>query len=342
MVPPSAKQSQENATRAREWPLLLAMNGCETEPNGGVNGGGMAAKQDRTARLGAALREARRGAGLSRGAMAERAGVSLSAAKAAEAGGGTVQTFQALAQAVGHRLAAKAVGGGMAGLAVLRGRQMSQRAAGAAAGLSRGAVATVERGDAAGQFVSLVKYCEAVGAGLALVPAGALPFFTATGNASVWHGWETPAALFDAIEAGAGAFDLDPCAPDRPGTVRAVRRYTVADDGLGREWRGRVFMNPPYGRALPRWLAKAAAEAEAGAEVVGLIPARTDTAAWHKHVAGRADVLMLRGRVAFGDGAQAAPFPSAVILWGGRPETLAGLREALPGSWFIPRSAPSP
>lgn len=301
----------------------------------------MAAKQSRAERLGAALREARRTARLSRSAAATAARVSLSAAKAAEAGGGTVQTFQALAGAVGHRLAARAVGGDLIGLAALRRRQMSQRAAAAAAGLSRGAVEGLEQNNPAARLVSLAEYCAAVGGGLALVPSGAVPFFTGAGNASVWHGWETPAALFDAIERAVGPFDLDPCAPDKPGTVRAVRRYTAAEDGLSREWRGRVFMNPPYGRALPRWLAKATAEAEAGAEVVGLIPARTDTTAWHKHVAGQADVLMLRGRVAFGNGAKAAPFPSAVILWGGGPKTLAGLRAALPGAWFIPASAPA-
>lgn len=298
----------------------------------------MAAKQGRAERLGAALRGARRKAGLSRGAAADRAGVSLSAAKAAEAGGGVVWTFQALAEAVGYRLAARTVGGDLAGLTALRKRQMSQRAAAGAAGLSRGAVEGLEQGNPAARLVSLVEYGAAIGAGLALVPAGSVPFFIGTGNASVWHGWETPSTLFDAIERAAGPFDLDPCAPDRPGTVRAARRYTIADNGLGREWRGRVFMNPPYGRELPRWLAKAATEAEVGAEVIGLIPARTDTTAWHRWIVGRADVLMLRGRLAFGNSTQAAPFPSAVILWGGSGETLAGLREVLPGAWFVPRS----
>lgn len=317
-----------------------SVNGCESRPKQGVDGGGMAAKTSRAERLGEALREARRAAGLSRGAAADRAGVSLSAAKAAEAGGGTVQTFQAVAGAVGHRLAARAVGGDLAGLAALRRRQMSMRAAAQAAGLSRGAVEGVEQGNPAARLFSLVEYGAAIGAGLALVPCNgaALGFYKGVARASVWHGWETPAALFDAVEAGAGAFDLDPCAPDKPGTVRAARRYTVADDGLSREWHGRVFMNPPYGRAMRLWLAKAISEAEAGAEVVGLLPVRTETEWWHTFVVGRADVLLLRGRLFFGDGDGGAPFGSALVLWGLKPETLAGLRAALPRAWFIPRA----
>lgn len=300
----------------------------------------MTAKQGRAERLGAALREARQAAGLSRGAAAEAAGVSLSAAKAAEAGGGTVWTFQAVAGAVGHRLAARAVGGDLAGLAALRSRQMSMRAAARAAGLSRGAVEGVEQGNPAARFVSLVEYGAVIGAGLALLPCNgaALGFFKGVARASVWHGWETPAALFNAVEAGAGPFDLDPCAPDRPGTVRTARRYTTADDGLSREWHGRVFMNPPYGRAMRLWLAKAVSEAEAGAEVVGLLPVRTETEWWHNFVVSRADVLLLRGRLFFGDGDGGAPFGSALVLWGLKPETLAGLREALPRAWFIPRA----
>lgn len=297
----------------------------------------MAAQQGRALALGQALRDARRAAGLTRCALAERAGVSLSAAKAAEAGRGQVETLDALAGALGLRLAARQTGGPLDGLPAIRARQMSRRAVAAAAGLSRGTVDAVEKGHRAARVETLAEYAAAIGAGLTLAPTGAgVAFFAGAGNASGWHGWETPPGLFDAIERGAGAFDLDPCAPDKPGTVRAARRYTAAQDGLGREWRGRVFMNPPYGRALPRWLAKAAQEARAGAEVVGLIPARPDTGAWHRYIAGRAWVFMLRGRVAFGDGTRPAPFPSAVVVWGAQPGTVEGLRRTLPDAWAIP------
>jgi hypothetical protein len=53
----------------------------------------------------------------------------------------------------------------------------------------------------------------------------------------------------------------------------------------------------------------------------------------HDHVAGRAAVYFLRGRLRFGGGVQSAPFPSALAVWGAAPETLAALAAALPGAW---------
>lgn len=51
-------------------------------------------------------------------------------------------------------------------------------------------------------------------------------------------------------------FDFDVCAP--PGGIPwipAARHFTMADDGLAQEWRGRVWMNPPYSESTP-WIDK--------------------------------------------------------------------------------------
>jgi phage N-6-adenine-methyltransferase len=153
--------------------------------------------------------------------------------------------------------------------------------------------------------------------------------------------WETPADLGAALSLAVGGFDLDPCAPSRDvrrARVKARLLLTVEDDGLAVPWRGQVFVNPPYGRVLPRWVHKCAAEsASARAVVVALLPARPDTRWWHEHVAGTADVFMLRGRLRFGDGEQAAPFPSAVVTWGAKQELLARLAFTLPDAWHVPR-----
>lgn len=53
---------------------------------------------------------------------------------------------------------------------------------------------------------------------------------------------------------------------------------------------GRVFCNPPYGRALGAWVRKAYEEAQAGTTVVLLIPARTDTAYFHDYIYGKAEI----------------------------------------------------
>jgi phage N-6-adenine-methyltransferase len=181
-----------------------------------------------------------------------------------------------------------------------------------------------------------------LGAGLYLAPAGRRrAFYSHAGNSSVHHGWATPPALFERLYAVFGRFDLDPCSPTddpRRAPVRALMHFTADDDGLSLSWHGRGFVNPPYGRELKAWVHKGFCEVrERRAIVVAmLLPARTDTTWWHEHVAGRADVFLLRGRLAFGDGEQSAPFPSALAVWGAEAETVTALREALNSAWHIP------
>jgi phage N-6-adenine-methyltransferase len=124
--------------------------------------------------------------------------------------------------------------------------------------------------------------------------------------------WTTPAALYADLDREFG-FTLDPCCTVE--TARCLTYYTRADDGLRKPWGGHaVFMNPPYGRAIGAWVEKAAREAAAGALVVGLLPARTDTAWWHRWVMG-AEFRLLPGRLRFGGARHSAPFPSAVVVF---------------------------
>lgn len=125
--------------------------------------------------------------------------------------------------------------------------------------------------------------------------------------------WSTPPRLFSFLNARF-CFTLDPCCT--PENTTCSEFYTIHDDGLSRSWKGHsVFMNPPYGRTIGEWCAKARNEAEKGALVVGLLPARTDTAWWKDHVEGHADVHFLRGRLKFGGCKTSAPFPSAIVIW---------------------------
>ena len=124
--------------------------------------------------------------------------------------------------------------------------------------------------------------------------------------------WATPQALYDALNAEFG-FDLDPCAT--PENAKCRRYFTRDDDGLAQMWAGRVWMNPPYGREIGRWIEKAHMEAQRGSLVVCLIPARTDTAWWHNHVMQATEVRFIRGRVRFGGGKAGAPFPSAIVVF---------------------------
>jgi site-specific DNA-methyltransferase (adenine-specific) len=121
----------------------------------------------------------------------------------------------------------------------------------------------------------------------------------------------TPQWLFDALDREFG-FTLDPCATAE--NAKCKRYFTKADDGLKQSWDGEtVFMNPPYGRAIGKWMRKAYEATRGHAIVVCLVPARTDTEWWHNH-AMRGEVRLLKGRLKFGGAKSSAPFPSAVVV----------------------------
>lgn len=130
--------------------------------------------------------------------------------------------------------------------------------------------------------------------------------------------WPTPQWLFDALRREF-AFTLDPCATAE--NAKCPRFFTAADDGLAQDSsRDVVFMNPPYGSVIGRWMQKAFESAQAGATAVCLVPARTDTAWWHRF-AMRGEIRLLRGRLKFGDATSCAPFPSAIVIF--RPPDFA-------------------
>lgn len=126
--------------------------------------------------------------------------------------------------------------------------------------------------------------------------------------------WATPQSFFDLVDDEFG-FTLDAAAEAHNAKCEAY--YDEMIDGLSRPWTGVVWCNPPYGRAIAKWVEKGYREAQAGATVVMLIPARTDTAYWHDYAMRAAEIRMIRGRLVFGTGeARAnAPFPSALIVF---------------------------
>ena len=139
--------------------------------------------------------------------------------------------------------------------------------------------------------------------------------------------WETPDDFFRLVNRRF-RFTLDVCAT--PQTAKVSRFFTPEHNGLLQSWAGeRCWLNPPYGRGkagIAPWIAKAHSEAaENGATVVLLLPARTDTAWWHKYVS-QGEIFFLRGRLRFKGAGEDAPFPSAlVVFWPpGHPHFRAG------------------
>ena len=140
--------------------------------------------------------------------------------------------------------------------------------------------------------------------------------------------WQTPPELFASLDQEFH-FTLDPCAT--AATAKCARFFTEADDGLARNWgQERVFMNPPYGAEVYAWTRKARTAAEAGALVVGLLPASTDLSWWHDDVVGHADeIRYIRGRVRFLTGGPyraSGFFASVIVIWRKRSEEIERLR----------------
>ncbi len=296
--------------------------------------------------LGASVRQHRRKQRLTQAALAGLGGLSVAAVRAVERGHGRVESLTVILAALRLELRGRTLVAGLVGPALAAARlrrRESRRNVARALGVSRNTLAALEVGG--GLVATLEAYGGALGAGLHLAEIAAeRGFYVHAGNSSTHHGWQTPASLAASLTAAVGRFDLDPCAASadrRRARVKARILLTADDDGLSAPWRGRVFVNPPYGRALKLWVAKCADAAAGGrAVVVGLVPARPDTRWWHDNIAGRADVFMLRGRLQFGAGGQSAPFPSAVVVWGAPSKLVGRIAEALPGCMACSESEP--
>jgi len=117
--------------------------------------------------------------------------------------------------------------------------------------------------------------------------------------------WPTPKAVYDALDREFN-FDFDLCP------------YGGTEDGLATlfcSWKDkRVFVNPPYGKGMDKWL-------ERGLDAdlaVYLIPARTDTRWFHDIVLKNAvEIRFIKGRLKFGDATNSAPFPSMLVIFRG-------------------------
>ncbi len=124
--------------------------------------------------------------------------------------------------------------------------------------------------------------------------------------------WLTPPEIIASL----GPFDLDPC-PCLPQPFPTAARV-IEGDGLANPWEGRVWLNPPYGSELGKWLSKLADHGDG----IAIAFARTETRAFFDAVWGRASgLLFLQGRIHFHrpDGSRAtgnAGGPSVLIAYG--------------------------
>jgi hypothetical protein len=132
--------------------------------------------------------------------------------------------------------------------------------------------------------------------------------------------WYTPEHIIVKAHQMLGGIDLDPASSDAANEmVQAAEYYTEHNNGLALPWRGRVWMNPPYGDVVGQWVNKLLLEYEDGniTEALALLPARPDTA-WFAPLF-QYPRCWVRGRLRFVGADNSAPFPSVIVYLGTRP-----------------------
>ncbi|MCW6053729.1 phage N-6-adenine-methyltransferase [Lyngbya sp. CCAP 1446/10] len=150
--------------------------------------------------------------------------------------------------------------------------------------------------------------------------------------------WYTPPEIVELVLQTLGWIDLDPCA-DNHKHVPAKAHYTEANNGLTREWAGKVFMNPPY--SCPgKWIAKLQAEFDSGrvTEAIALVPAATDTL-WLSPLLSTQAICFWKGRIKFLDTDYQPKLPArqshVLVYWGAEPAKFQEVFQER-GTIFIP------
>jgi len=133
--------------------------------------------------------------------------------------------------------------------------------------------------------------------------------------------WGTPPEVFRLLN---DVYDFQLDAASTHENRLCHNHFTDNEDGLQRDWSEyrRVWLNPPYGRTIGKWMQKAYEESRKGCLVVCLVPARVDTRWWHEWVLHKTRVTFFKGRLRFirhcnGSAARggSAPFPSALVIY---------------------------
>jgi phage N-6-adenine-methyltransferase len=115
--------------------------------------------------------------------------------------------------------------------------------------------------------------------------------------------WYTPTQYIEAARKVLGSIDLDPASCEiAQETVKAAQFFTIDDDGLKQQWRGRIWMNPPYARGLINdFVGKLISEYQAGnvSSAIMVVHSTTDTS-WFQAAARVASALCFTdGRIEF-------------------------------------------
>lgn len=136
--------------------------------------------------------------------------------------------------------------------------------------------------------------------------------------------WETPPDLFKMLDMEFNfVYDLAATPNNKKCNLFYGKDDTgIFQDSLLVDWflitkERYMWLNPPYNK-LSVWVKKCDEEAQKGAKIVALLPARTDTKTFHNHIYRKYETRFLKGRIKFlmnGVQQDAAPFPSMIVIF---------------------------
>jgi len=136
--------------------------------------------------------------------------------------------------------------------------------------------------------------------------------------------WYTPEKYIESVRKVMGGIDLDPatskCAQD---IIKATTHYTESDDGLSKDWSGRVFMNPPFKMPeVKQFVFKLcdAIESKSVTQAIMLTNNNTDTQ-WFQRAAGLSGgVCFTKGRISFynAEGDESSPTNGQTFCYFGK------------------------
>lgn len=142
--------------------------------------------------------------------------------------------------------------------------------------------------------------------------------------------WYTPAQYVEAARQVMGEIDLDPASNAQAQRwIKAKQFFTKEQNGLDKQWIGRVWLNPPYAQpAIAHFCEKMVEEFKAGrvVEAVMLTHNYTDTSWFHLAESACTALCFTRGRIKFVDpsGDVCAPTQGqAFFYYGDRPQVFA-------------------
>lgn len=131
----------------------------------------------------------------------------------------------------------------------------------------------------------------------------------------------TSPELWRPLARAVGGFDLDPAAS--PTTSIASTNYTKSDDGLSREWFGKVWLNPPFSEK-EAWYRRLIDQLAQGNVQRAVVIAPNDMSAdWAQRWFSRADLLgFLDGRDHYTTVEGSPSFGTVVGVWNHTPEVV--------------------